>query len=232
LIEATREVVDRLLARNPARTLDTLYVTGGGSELPPVARILRETFGRKVRRSAYMRSASAVGLAIRADSAADRLRDQFNENFGIWREADHGGTIVFDLIFPRGAQLPAPGEGALHSRRVYRPAHNIGHFRYLECSQLDEQGQPAGEITNWDQIQFPFDPRLQSDPSLSGRDLSGHPVRHLGEQSGLRVCEEYSCDASGGLRVRISAEPTGYTREYALGQLIREEEPELAASAR
>ena len=56
LIEATREVVERLLTAYPAAQLDTLYVTGGGSELPPVARVLRETFGRKVRRSAYMRS--------------------------------------------------------------------------------------------------------------------------------------------------------------------------------
>ena len=34
LIESTREVVERLLAANPDRPLDTLYVTGGGSELP------------------------------------------------------------------------------------------------------------------------------------------------------------------------------------------------------
>ena len=44
LIEATREVVENLLAAHPASSLDTLYVTGGGSELPPVARILRESF--------------------------------------------------------------------------------------------------------------------------------------------------------------------------------------------
>ncbi|MBV8631344.1 MAG: Hsp70 family protein, partial [Silvibacterium sp.] len=66
LIEQTREMVENLLAANPGHQLDTLYVTGGGSELPPVARILRETFGRRVRRSSYMRSASAIGLAIRA----------------------------------------------------------------------------------------------------------------------------------------------------------------------
>ena len=61
LIESTREVVEKLLGDQSSHPLDTLYVTGGGSELPPVARILRETFGRKVRRSAYMRSASAIG---------------------------------------------------------------------------------------------------------------------------------------------------------------------------
>ncbi len=213
LIEETREVVENLLAAQSAHPLDTLYVTGGGSELPPVARILRETFGRKVRRSAYMRSASAIGLAIRAGSAADGLRDRFNQNFGIWREADHGGTIVFDLIFPRGERLPAPGEPALHSERVYRPAHNIGHFRYLECSQLDEHGQPKGEIVNWAQIQFPFDPNLHGHA-----DLSAQPVHRLAELNGLSIREEYTCDASGNVLAKISVEPGGHAREFAIGQ--------------
>jgi molecular chaperone DnaK (HSP70) len=216
LIESTRQVVENLLAVNSARPLDTLYVTGGGSELPPVARILRETFGRRVRRSAYMRSASAIGLAIRASLAADGLREQFHQNFGIWREADHGGAIVFDLIFPCGSRLPAPGEPALRSERVYRPAHNIGHFRYLECSQLDEHSQPIGEIINWDQIRFPFDPRLQELP-----DLATQPVGPLAGWHDLKVREEYTCDASGNLRVRISADPAGYAREFSIAQSAR-----------
>ena len=215
LIEQTRQIVEDLLAANPDRPLDTLYITGGGSELPPVARILRETFGRRVRRSSYMRSASAIGLAIRAGLAADSLREQFNRNFGIWREADHGGNIVFDLIFPRGAHLPAPGEPELRSERVYQPAHNIGHFRYLECSHLDEHGQPVGEIVNWDQIRFPFDPQLQSYP-----DLSAQPIAPL-HRHDLQVREEYTCDASGHLRVRISADPVGYAREFSIEQVAR-----------
>lgn len=213
LIESTREVVESLLAAQPDLPLDTLYVTGGGSELPPVARILRETFGRKVRRSAYMRSASAVGLAIRASAQADALRDQFNRNFGIWREADSGGTIVFDLIFPRGSRLPKPGEPALSSERVYHPAHNVGHFRYLECSRLDERGEPLGEITNWEQIRFPFDPLLQRD-----LDLSSCPVKRLTDQDNLVIHEKYTCDANGRLQVKISADPTGFTRDFLLGQ--------------
>jgi len=212
LIEQTRQVVESLLAARPDRQLDTLYITGGGSELPPVARILRETFGRRVRRSSYMRSASAIGLAIRAGLAADSLREQFNRNFGIWREADHGGNIVFDLIFPRGAHLPAPGEPALRSERIYQPAHNIGHFRYLECAHLDDHGQPVGEIVNWDQIRFPFDPQLQS-----YSDLSAQPIAPL-QGNDLRVREEYTCDASGNLRVRISADPAGYEREFSIAQ--------------
>ena len=213
LIESTREVVESLLAAHPALPLDTLYVTGGGSELPPVARILRENFGRKVRRSAYMRSASAIGLAIRASAQADTLRERFNRNFGIWREADSGGTIVFDLIFPRGSRLPQPGEPALSSERVYHPAHNVGHFRYLECSRLDDRGQPLGEITNWEQIRFPFDPGLQTTT-----DLSAYPIQRLPGQVHLTVREMYTCDASGKLRVKISADPPGYSRNFLIGQ--------------
>ena len=214
LIESTRAIVENLLAAHPDSQLDTLYVTGGGSELPSVARILRESFGRKVRRSAYMRSASAVGLAIRAAAGADRIHERFNQNFGIWREADFGGTIVFDLIFPRGVRLPEPGEPALKLERVYQPAHNIGHFRYLECSRLDPKGQPVGEITNWEQVLFPFDSRL-----WGKKDLDGEEVKPLIERDALSVREEYSCDGNGNLKVKISTEPSGNAREFSIGQL-------------
>jgi molecular chaperone DnaK (HSP70) len=213
LIESTKTVVENLLAAHPECQLDTFYVTGGGSELPPVARILRETFGRKVRRSAYMRSASAVGLAIRAAAGAEKLHDQFNRHFGMWREADSGGTIVFDLIFPRGIRLPAKNQPPLHLERVYQPVHNVGHFRYLECSKLDDRGQPIGEITNWEQIQFPFDAQL-----WDRANLAAEPVKALALK-GLLAREEYTCDAGGNLRVKISALPSGNVKEFSIGQL-------------
>ena len=222
LIESTRVVVENLLAAHSTSALDTLYVTGGAAELPPVARILRENFGRKVRRSAYMRSASAIGLAIRAagdqsfDQLHDRLSDKFSQYFGIWRETDSGGTILFDMIFERGAHLPAPGEPTLRSERVYRPVHNIGRFRYLESTQLDEQGQPTGEIVNWDQINFPFDPQLQQHT-----DLSSVPVTFLSGADSPVIREEYSCDSSGNLRVKISADATGFAREFSIAQSAR-----------
>ena len=218
LIEKTRSLVDDLLAGYSDQALDTLYVTGGAAELPPVARILRESFGRKVRRSAYMRSASAIGLAIRAsndmaEQTADHMQEQFNRNFGLWRETDHGGTIFFDLIFPRGVRLPGRGEAPLRVERIYRPAHNIGHFRYLESSQLDEQMQPKGEIANWEQILFPFDPLLQDHPHLAAL-----PVALVKNPNGLTIHEEYTCDSEGNVRVKIHAEPGGFAREYTIGQ--------------
>jgi len=97
--------------------------------------------------------------------------------------------------------------------RIYTPAHNIGHFRYLESTQLDEQGQPKGEIANWDQILFPFDPALQQ-----VADLSSVPVALLADPGDLRIREEYTCDATGSLRVKIHAEPSGFVREYTIAQ--------------
>ncbi len=90
LTERTAEVVQEMLAAHAGGSIDTLYVTGGGSELPAVARVLKETFGRAVQRSAYMRSATAIGLAISADASSGYvLRDRFARHFGVWRESDH-----------------------------------------------------------------------------------------------------------------------------------------------
>ena len=213
LIEASRAVVEDLLAAHPDHAIDTLYLTGGGSELPPVARILREIFGRRVRRSAYMRSATAIGLAIRAGGHEDcNLQDQFTQNFGVWREADEGGSVVFDVIFPRGIKLPRRGEQPLRVVRTYRPVHNIGHFRYLECAHLDAHNQPQGEISNWDEIRVPFDPNLRD-----SMDLRDQPVRRFAAGQDRVIEEEYTCDSNGDLKVRICEKVTEYAKEYRLG---------------
>lgn len=214
LVEASRRVVEALLAAHPDHAIDTLYLTGGGSELPSVARVLRETFGRRVRRSAYMRSATAIGLAIRAEGHEDRpLRDQFTNNFGVWREADDGRNVVFDVIFPRGVKLPPRGEEPLRIVRSYRPVHNIGYFRYLECAQLGANNQPAGEISNWDEIRVAFDPLLRD-----SADLADQPVRRYTPPHEVLIEEEYLCDANGDVEVRIRDKITQQTNEYRLGR--------------
>ena len=214
LVDASRKVVEGLLAANPSHAIDTLYLTGGGSELPPVARVLRETFGRRVLRSDYMRSATAIGLAIRAEGHEDRpVRDQFSKNFGVWREADDGRNIVFDVIFPRGVKLPSRGEEPLRMVRSYRPAHNIGYFRYLECVHLGANNQPEGEINNWDEIRVAFDPKLRD-----SADLTEQPVRRSVFPQELMIEEEYTCDANGDVEVRIRDKITQKTNEYRLGR--------------
>ena len=214
LVERTVEVVERLLAAHPDRSIETLYVTGGGSELPAVARVLKETFGRAVRRSAYMRSATAIGLAINADSSSGYvLRDRFARHFGVWREADHGRDVAFDLLFPRGLELPRRGAPPLRAGRSYRAVHNIGHFRYVEAARIGEDGQPTGDLTLWDDIQFPFDPDLRGTEDLMLVDVSRN-----GEGAGCEVEEEYSCDANGIVKVTIWNRSAGYRGEYTLGR--------------
>jgi molecular chaperone DnaK (HSP70) len=214
LIEETRDVVEKLLAEHPGIAIETLYVTGGGSELPLVARVLRENFGRRVRRSAYMRSATAIGLAIHGDAQAGyQLKDRFTQFFGVWREGDGGRSVVFDLLFPRGTELPRRGEEPLRSVRAYHAVHNVGHYRYLECAQLSPDGQPVGDITEWDEIRFPFDPALQT-----GLDLSTMPVER-GLAAGPHAVEEtYTCDSSGTITVTISDTSADYSRQYRLGR--------------
>jgi molecular chaperone DnaK (HSP70) len=202
-----------LIATCPDNSIDTLYLTGGGSELPLVARILREAFGRKVKRSAYMRSATAIGLAIRAaEHEGVTLREQFTQNFGVWREADSGRNVVFDVMFPRGSKLPVKGQEPLRIVRTYRPVHNIGHFRYLECSHLDAANQPQGEISNWDEVRVPFDPQLRGVEALPAQ--AGH---RYAPGDGPLVEEEYTCDSSGQLKVRISDKTNDSTQEFRLG---------------
>jgi molecular chaperone DnaK (HSP70) len=214
LTERTADVVNELLAAHPGQPIETLYVTGGGSELPAVARVLKESFGRVVRRSAYMRSATAIGLAVSADAGSGyTLRDRFARHFGVWREADHGRQVTFDVLFARGLDLPARGAPPLRVTRVYRAVHNIGHFRYVEASRIDENGQPSGDLTIWDDIYFPFDPTLRASADLSLLDVAR---RH--EDGSEEIEEEYTCDSAGIVKVSIHNRTSGYQRDYTLGR--------------
>jgi molecular chaperone DnaK (HSP70) len=220
MIDETVHAVEDLL-RGREASVEGVYVTGGSSELPMVSRALKEKFGRRVKRTSYPRSATAIGLAIQADSTAGyQLREKFTRSFGVWREAEGGRTMVFDPLFLKGTPLPAAGEPPLQVTRSYYPAHNIGHFRYLECSHTSEDGRPAGEVMVWDQILFPFD------EALSGvEDLSASPVARLEWAPPREIREEYSCDASGAVSVKISNVTSGYSRDYRLGRWAVQQAP-------
>ncbi len=90
LVARTIDTVDRLLVHQAitsggdAAGFDALFMIGGSSELPIVGRRLRERYGRRVKRSAHPRSATAIGLAIQADIEAGYvLRDRFTRYFGV-----------------------------------------------------------------------------------------------------------------------------------------------------
>jgi molecular chaperone DnaK len=227
LIDETIHAVEDLI-KDRAAEIEALYVTGGASELPLVARSLKESFGRRVRRSAYARSATAIGLAIQADAQTGyTLREKFTRYFGVWREAEGGRTITFDPLYARGTPLPGPGEAPLTVSRRYCPAHNVGHFRYLECSQITDDGRPAGEITTWDEILFPFRPELAAEDGLGGVAVTRLNCGPTGE-----VEESYACDSSGAVTVTISHLTEGFQRTYRLGRWAQKEEPLAPARKR
>ena len=130
----------------------------------------------------------------------------------MWREAEEGRTVVFDPLFSKGTQLPAPGEPLLVQSRQYTPVHNIGHFRYLECSHLTPEGRPAGDITVWDDIRFAFDPAFRN-----STDLSRVPIARLDRSLQQQAEESYACDAGGTVTVKITNLSEGYNRLYRLG---------------
>ena len=71
----------------------------------------------------------------------------------------------------------------------------------------------SGDLTLWDDIQFPFDPALRG-----AEDLTLVDVSRKGEGTGCEVEEEYSCDAGGIVKVTIWNRSTAYRREYTLGR--------------
>ena len=176
--------------------------------------MLREEFGRKVKRSEYTRSATAIGLAIQADATSGyALREMFTRTFGVWRESDAGERMIFDPIFPRATRLPGAGDPPLSVRRRYRPVHNVGDFRYLEAGHVDDDGQPSGDITVWDEILFPFDPVL-----ADVRTLDALAVDHSDRAAVQQIEEQYACDAAGVVTVTIRNLTSHYGREYKLGR--------------
>src|SRR5918911_1087188 len=148
LIEQTLAAMDPAM-RDPRRGEDEvawtelagIYVVGGASSFPPVYRRLREKFGaHRVRRSPHPFGSCAIGLAIHLDeSAGYKLAERLSRHFGVFREDEHGGRISFDVLVPKDTPLPA------EVSRRYRAAHNVGHYRFVECGRIDG-GRPEGNL--------------------------------------------------------------------------------------
>jgi hypothetical protein len=102
--------------------------------------------------------------------------------------------------------------------------HNIGHFRYLECTHLDEDAQPSGDVTLWDAIQFPFDPAL--------RDSESAEIAHSPAARSHQIEETYSIDASGTVTITITNLTAAYNRVYRLGRWASKDAPVTPAKAR
>ena len=155
LVEQTLDVMIPLMTRMDEEadgpSLDDIagiYVVGGASELPVIARSLRQRFGRRVHRSPYPSAAVAIGLSIAADAGAGfELVDRYSRTFGVFRESEGGREITFDPIFTPDTTLPSARSERLTETRAYRAAHNVGHFRFFECAAVDGSGRPRGDMT-------------------------------------------------------------------------------------
>ena len=189
-----------------------VYVVGGAGAFPLVGRRLRERFGEKrVKRSPHPFAATAVGLALFLDGDAGfALADRLTRHFGVFREAEAGEEVVFDPIFPKDVPLPAAGQAPLTAVRRYRAAHDLGHFRFVECSRLVE-GRPDGDVTPWQDVRFPFQ------ASLRGMPLDGATVRRL-SAPGPEVEEVYACTDAGAVEVTIRVPSDGFSTTFRLGR--------------
>ena len=217
LVNATMDAMEPLLVPGASGVgqlggdIAGLYVVGGGSQLPLVARILRARFGRRVHRSPHTAASTAIGLAIGADpEAAYTVREQLSRGVGVFRERDAGSFISFDTLLEPNTEL-APGE-TLTIKRCYRAAHNIGYFRFVEYSSFDESWVPRGDLQPYGEIIFPFDQNLRR----SDVDLASVPV--VRTEEGPLIEESYIVDENGMVTVEITDLDTAYRIRRPLGR--------------
>lgn len=217
LVDETTALLDRVL-HDPARgrkdvdwsEVAGIYVVGGAGGFPLVSRMLRGTFGdKRVKRSPHPFAATAIGLAVFLDKESGfALTERFSRNFGVFREAEAGAGVVFDPIVCKDVSLPTDGRSPLVVKRRYRAAHNIGHFRFVECSRL-VNGRPDGDVTPYDPVLFPFDPALHD-----RADLGRQPVGRW--MDGPDVEERYVITPSGAVEVTLTTQPAGFERTFRL----------------
>lgn len=217
LVDPTMRLLERVL-RDPSRgradvdwsEVAGIYVVGGAGGFPLVSRMLRARFGdKRVKRSPHPFAATAIGLAVFLDKESGfALSERFSRNFGVFREAEAGAGVVFDPIVCKDVSLPADGQTPLVVKRRYRAAHNIGHFRFVECSRLVD-GRPDGDITPYDPVLFPFDPALHDRD-----DLGRQPVGRW--RDGPDVEERYVIAPSGAVEVTLTTQPAGFERTFRL----------------
>ncbi len=215
LVDKTITILPRVLRDRAGSEVDWsevagVYVVGGAGSFPPVARALRAAFDEKrVKRSLHPFAATAIGLAAFLDKEAGfALSERLSHHFGVFRETRAGEEVYFDPIVPKGAELPTAGQPPIVVTRTYRAAHNIGHFRFVECSRLLD-GRPDGDVTPYDPVFFPFDPALGDDG-----DLPRRPVHR--RDDGPDVEERYVITDGGTVEVTLTTRPDQLTRTFRL----------------
>ena len=221
LVERTLALLERVFASlrghgidpDDARELGAVYLVGGGVAFPGVARALRARYDKKTQLALEPHAATAIGLAIAADEEAGILvREASTRTLGVWRESESGRDTVFDALLAKDT-LPEAGE-SLVVRRRYRPAHTVGHLRFVECTGLDAEGRPDGDLTPSRELLFPYDARLADE-----KDLTRVGIERT-EGLGDEILETYTYAADGRVHVAIENVTHHYRRELDLGGLL------------
>ena len=202
---------DDLEVESSVQGVAGLYVVGGASALPAVARGLRTAYGRRVKRSPYPSGAIAIGLAIAADEAETfTLPQRYQHNLGVFREVHGGMQIGFDRIIGPETLVPMPGGKPVQLSRRYRATHNVGHFRFIECGWLDDAGHPSGDIKPFADVRFPFAPELRAESDLSRVPVARTPI------AGPEIEERYSISEFGTVELTILDRENGFERHYKI----------------
>jgi molecular chaperone DnaK len=209
------EVIDQVAAQYPGvstETLETIYLVGGSSRLPLVAKLISKRFPKaRLFTTDKPFSATAMGAAILSAETV-RVHDVFARHFGVIRLTDHGSREVFDPVFKAGLPLPGPGEAPLSTQIRYVPRHNVGYLRYLECATIDAQGNPAAGIRPWSEILFPYDPTLALTQPLQRSDIE---VRH---DVTTETIETYRCDSDGIITVQLTRGGDNQSRTFEVSK--------------
>lgn len=206
-VETLAGVIDAASVPEDSGRPELIYMVGGSSRLPLIARMVAHRFpGTRILTSDKPFTATAMGAAIRSAEPV-RVRDVLARHFGVIRLADNGTREFFDPVFPSGTRLPSDGEPPVAVTVTYVPKHNIGRLQYLECSAVDADGAPAAGVRPWAQVLFPYDSAvavsaaLDAEPVLRREDLS------------QPVSETYACDSNGIITVQIRR-ADGQTRTF------------------
>jgi molecular chaperone DnaK (HSP70) len=197
LLEPAVEKLAEVINIADCDEISTIYLVGGSSRLPLVSKLISQRFPKvKLFSTDKPFSATSMGAAIQSVETM-RVHEVFARNFGVIRLADHGTREIFAPVFQAGLRLPARGEAPISAEIRYLPHHNIGRFRYLECTAVDAAGKPEAGLRTWSEILFPYDTALAITEPLT--------IDHIAERDDLmgEAVEIYSCDSDGIITVQI-----------------------------
>ena len=108
--------------------------------------------------------------------------------------------------------MPLPRQGELVSfKRSYRPAHNVGNMRFVECQALESSGAPSGVVMPFADVLVPYDRALRGDADL--RLVAVERIPNAGH-----IEERYDLDSDGLIAVTVTDLETRWSRTYKIGK--------------